>query len=164
MTPNHTPAPQDELLSSHFKTHINTYADKHPMLLVRQLASALREQLAATPAAALAAGGAEAITVQEAWEAAGGSPGVKATKQELLEALRQLDKVCDEADAPAVPPGLVLVDKRDLFDAVRSAYFNGANSDGADEAALRSEAHDYASRCKLLAAILAAVRQPGPTR
>lgn len=39
----------------------------------------------------------ERITVQEAWEAAGGNPGIKASKADLLEALRQLDEVCDEA-------------------------------------------------------------------
>jgi hypothetical protein len=37
------------------------------------------------------------ITVQEAWEAAGGNPGIKATKEELITALQLLDKVCDEA-------------------------------------------------------------------
>lgn len=38
------------------------------------------------------------ISIQEAWVAAGGNPGVVATRQELLTALRQLDEVCDEAD------------------------------------------------------------------
>lgn len=47
---------------------------------------------------------AESITIQEAWEAAGGNPGIKATKAELLESLRTLDKVCDEADATPTPP------------------------------------------------------------
>ena len=42
----------------------------------------------------------ETITIQEAWEAAGGNPGIKATKEELIEALRGLDEVCDEADTP----------------------------------------------------------------
>lgn len=46
--------------------------------------------------------GGETITIQEAWEAAGGNPGIKATKQELIDALRTLDEVCDEADA--TPP------------------------------------------------------------
>jgi len=41
--------------------------------------------------------GEETITVQEAWELAGGNPGIRATRQELAEALRQLDAVCDEA-------------------------------------------------------------------
>lgn len=41
---------------------------------------------------------AETITIQEAWEAAGGNPGIKATREELVTALRQLDDVCDESD------------------------------------------------------------------
>lgn len=69
------------------------------------------------------------------------------------------------APAPAaVPAGYALVDKRDLFDVVRSAYFNGANNDGADEAALHSDAHDYALRCKLLSAMLAASTPPSTER
>lgn len=44
------------------------------------------------------------IPIQEAWEAAGGNPGIKATKEELLTALRQLDAVCDEADLTAAAP------------------------------------------------------------
>lgn len=39
------------------------------------------------------------ISVQEAWEAAGGNPNIKATKKELIEALRTLDAVCDFCDA-----------------------------------------------------------------
>jgi hypothetical protein len=46
----------------------------------------------------------DTITVQEAWEAAGGNPGIKATKSELLDALSMLDKVCDEAPAPVARP------------------------------------------------------------
>jgi hypothetical protein len=38
------------------------------------------------------------ITIQEAWEAAGGNPGIKATKEDLIFALQTLDQVCDEAD------------------------------------------------------------------
>jgi len=45
----------------------------------------------------------ESISVQEVWEAAGGNPGIKATKSELLDALRMLDEVCDEAGRPAAP-------------------------------------------------------------
>lgn len=40
----------------------------------------------------------ESISIQEVWEAAGGNPGIKATRGELLTALKQLDEVCDEAD------------------------------------------------------------------
>lgn len=38
------------------------------------------------------------ISVQEAWEAAGGNPGIKASKADLIIALKTLDTVCDEAD------------------------------------------------------------------
>jgi hypothetical protein len=38
------------------------------------------------------------VAVQEAWEAAGGNPSIRAGREELMEALRQLDAVCDEAD------------------------------------------------------------------
>jgi hypothetical protein len=38
------------------------------------------------------------ISIQEAWEAAGGNPGITPGKEELLTALRLLDEVCDEAD------------------------------------------------------------------
>ncbi len=44
------------------------------------------------------------ITIQEAWEAAGGNPGIKATKEELIAALKLLDKVCDEAEQPKQQP------------------------------------------------------------
>lgn len=39
----------------------------------------------------------ETMTLQEVWEAAGGNPGIKASLAEVIEALRQLDAVCDEA-------------------------------------------------------------------
>lgn len=35
------------------------------------------------------------IGIQEAWEAAGGNPGIKATKADLIEALSSLDEACD---------------------------------------------------------------------
>lgn len=38
------------------------------------------------------------ISIQEAWEACGGNPGIKATREELIQALTQLDRICDEAD------------------------------------------------------------------
>ena len=47
------------------------------------------------------------ISVQEAWEAAGGNPGMKASKSDLLDALGMLDKVCDEADTAPVSPASV---------------------------------------------------------
>jgi hypothetical protein len=57
----------------------------------------------------------ERITVQEAWEAAGGNPGIKASKADLLEALRQLDKVCDEATPePVTRCGITSVVRADF--------------------------------------------------
>lgn len=38
------------------------------------------------------------ISIQEAWELAGGNPGIMATREELESALKALDEVCDEAD------------------------------------------------------------------
>lgn len=38
------------------------------------------------------------ISIQEAWVAAGGNPGIIATKEMLLTALRDLDAVCDGVD------------------------------------------------------------------
>jgi len=52
---------------------------------------------------------AETVTVQEAWEWAGGNPGIKATRADLEAALRDLDAVCDAADQPpAVVDGATL--------------------------------------------------------
>lgn len=45
------------------------------------------------------AGDSETLTVQEAWEASGGNPGVRATKQDLFHSLAMLDAICDAADA-----------------------------------------------------------------
>lgn len=42
----------------------------------------------------------ETMTVQEVWEAAGGNPGIRATKQDVLDALKLLNEVCDEAEQP----------------------------------------------------------------
>lgn len=42
----------DSELVAHIRKHIDTYADKHPALLVRQLAGVLRTMLASTPAPA----------------------------------------------------------------------------------------------------------------
>ena len=38
------------------------------------------------------------ITIQEAWEAAGGNPDIRASKQELLDALCSMDEAIDEID------------------------------------------------------------------
>ena len=37
------------------------------------------------------------VAIQDVWEMAGGNPGIKATKEELVCALKLLDEVCDEA-------------------------------------------------------------------
>lgn len=55
----------------------------------------------------------ETVTVQEAWGWAGGNPGIKPTRDELKDALEELDKVCDEADTlsqPTEPQGAVAGD------------------------------------------------------
>lgn len=47
---------------------------------------------------------AETMTLQEVWNAAGGNPGIKPTRDDVLLALKTLDEVCDEvvrAKAPA---------------------------------------------------------------
>jgi hypothetical protein len=38
------------------------------------------------------------IAVQTAWEAAGGNPGIQASRDDLVVALHDLDRVCDEAE------------------------------------------------------------------
>jgi DNA-binding transcriptional regulator YiaG/GNAT superfamily N-acetyltransferase len=59
------------------------------------------------------------ISIQEAWEAAGGNPGIPATKEELITALKLLDEVCDEADdTPVVrKPKVAKVKKAPKVDA-----------------------------------------------
>lgn len=47
---------------------------------------------------------ADTIAAQEAWEAAGGNPGIKATKVDLLAALRMMDEVCDKASQEQAEP------------------------------------------------------------
>ena len=39
----------------------------------------------------------------DAWEAAGGNPGIRATREELVDALREMDAVVDEVDAASRP-------------------------------------------------------------
>lgn len=55
---------------------------------------ALLDDEPGAPAAALP----EQIGVQEAWEAAGGNPGVKATREQLVTALKMLDGSNEDAD------------------------------------------------------------------
>jgi hypothetical protein len=70
--------------------------------VVNALRSAIRSYIEVSRSSSLVATTAsasdETITVQEAWEAAGGNPGIKATKQELLDALRVMDEAVDECD------------------------------------------------------------------
>jgi Zn finger protein HypA/HybF involved in hydrogenase expression len=49
------------------------------------------------------------ISIQEAWEAAGGEPGIKATKEELVTALMLLDEAVDAANAKPVVEGSIQV-------------------------------------------------------
>ena len=47
----------------------------------------------------------ETVRVQDVWEWAGGNPGIQASREDLKQALNDLDAVCDEADArPSTPP------------------------------------------------------------
>ena len=43
----------------------------------------------------------DGVSVQEAWEAAGGNPGIRAKRDQLLLTLQHLNTVCDEAENPA---------------------------------------------------------------
>ncbi len=46
----------------------------------------------------------ETITLQEAWNAAGGNPGTKPTREELLTALHMMDEIVDFADELSARP------------------------------------------------------------
>ena len=56
----------------------------------------------------------EAITVQEAWVACGGNPGIRATKSELVTALKMLDEVCDEVQPKKDVPNTHIEDNLTL--------------------------------------------------
>ena len=58
----------------------------------------MRDALDDLGPAGAASAGAESISIQEAWEAAGGNPAIKANRNELLTALRHLNEVRDEAE------------------------------------------------------------------
>jgi hypothetical protein len=60
-----------------------------------QRMDALRDALAAHRQAEPVA---ETVPVQQAWEWAGGNPGIRATVEDLRIALDGLDRVCDQAD------------------------------------------------------------------
>lgn len=57
---------------------------------------------------------ADHVSVQEAWEACGGNPGIKATREELLEVLRLMDEAEDEVEAatPAADLAELVPDER----------------------------------------------------
>ena len=42
---------------------------------------------------------ADYISIKDVWEAAGGNPGIKAAREEVLNTLRQLDEICDDHEA-----------------------------------------------------------------
>jgi len=54
--------------------------------------------------AASAAPAENSISIQEAWEAAGGNPGIEATRDDLLIALRDLDAAVDEIPPKSAAP------------------------------------------------------------
>ena len=54
------------------------------------------------------------IPLQDAWVAAGGNPEIKATREDLVEALKMLDQICDEADGDA-PKFIPMRKYADLF-------------------------------------------------
>jgi hypothetical protein len=53
----------------------------------------------------------KSLPIQEAWEAAGGNPDIKATREELISALRMMDEAEDESEQKAAEQkGKMLVD------------------------------------------------------
>lgn len=50
------------------------------------------------------------VSIQDAWIAAGGNPGITPTREELFAALRLLDQVCDDVDASSGPEAARAVD------------------------------------------------------
>lgn len=58
---------------------------------------------------------ADYLTVKEVWEAAGGNPGIKACREEVLSVLRTLDEVCDEADPQKTTFEVYYHEKGNLF-------------------------------------------------
>lgn len=83
----------------------------------------------------------DSIGVQEAWEAAGGNPGIQATRPELIETLKLLDEVSDDADQATRPAGA-------MRPVAWRAQWNGDDSDlnatlfASDESELDDE-HDW---------------------
>lgn len=64
--------------------------------------------LAPARAPVAASNSASLLTVQEAWVAAGGNPEIKASKQDLLIALRMMDKALDKMDEEPTPAARAL--------------------------------------------------------
>lgn len=78
----------------------------------------------------------QTMTLQEVWDAAGGNSGIKPTKQDVLDALRLLDEVCDAADArlvaaaPCLLEALRLAEKRLIAKCDQNLVsFNGEDVD-----------------------------------
>lgn len=58
---------------------------------------------------------ADYMSVKEVWEAAGGNPGIKACREEVLSVLRTLDEVCDEASPNKTTFEVLYHEKGNLF-------------------------------------------------
>lgn len=82
--------------------------------LIQQAADALSQPM---PEAAAQ----PTITVQQAWEWAGGNPGYKPTTEELKAALQQLDELCDEMPEAAAQ-GWKLVPVECTHDMAKAAW------------------------------------------
>jgi hypothetical protein len=86
----------------------------------------------------------DTVPIQEAWEAAGGNPGIKPTRDELISALQLLDEVCDEADAAPVSvaePVASMADMRMLIQRLAHSLRRAAPDN-----ALAYQAMDYLKR------------------
>ncbi len=102
--------------SSSFNTeHLYQIADE----LERAL-TAIQKAAAALNVAPTAPGG--MVPVQEAWKAAGGNPGIAASRQELLESLRLMNQAESEADANAELLQSLREAWPDAFAAFRGAF------------------------------------------
>jgi hypothetical protein len=66
------------------------------------------------------------IGIQEAWEVAGGNPGIKATREDLLIALRDLDAVADEVPPKSEAAPVAVSDTvKDALDEATAAQADG---------------------------------------
>jgi len=92
-----------EAFEAWFKSELENTVDQHSkdyMLSNKELCRHVWQAALAAQAQQ------ETVTVQQAWEWAGGNPETKATRQDLEEALKLLDEICEEADktSPAQQP------------------------------------------------------------